>query len=153
MQRLDLTPADTVRLSQALRRWKFFGSMDVALLEQVLAGVQLCGFAKGEEVCRQGEAGDAFFVVQQGALTVGRKRGRFSWPRRVATLGPGDCFGEMALLGQAPRNATVACAEASRIFVLPGRHFQAVLARNPEFAAGIRGLAEARQFELDHDPR
>jgi CRP-like cAMP-binding protein len=73
-----------------------------------------------------------------------------SLPKKMATLGPGDCFGEMALLNEAPRNATVACQSASRLFVLPASHFRAVLARNPEFAKEINDLASTRQFELDH---
>lgn len=150
MKRLSITPAETVQFSKIVRGLNFFGSMNMAMLEKILDGIQLFECDRGEKVCVQGEVGDTFFVVQKGSLTVSVRKGRLSLPKQIATLGPGDCFGEMALLHQAPRNATVACHSASRLFVLPASHFRAVLAQNPEFAKEINDLANSRQFELDH---
>ncbi len=150
MKRLSLTPADTVQFSKIVRGLNFFGSMNMAMLERILEGLQLFECERGEKVCVQGEVGDTFFVVQKGSLTVAVRKGRFSLSKKVATLGPGDCFGEMALLHEAPRNATVACDEVSRLFVLPASHFRAVLAQNPDFAKEINHLASTRQSELDH---
>jgi CRP-like cAMP-binding protein len=149
MHRLPTTPADTVQFSRIVRRLKFFGALNMMMLERILDGLQIFEYAKGEKVCVQGATGDTFFVVHQGRLSVSFKKGSLSFSRRVATLEPGDCFGEMALLHQAPRNATVECLTPSRIFVLPARHFQAVLEKNPEFSDQIRELAAARQSELD----
>lgn len=149
MKPLPVHPADTVRFSQIVRGLHFFGAMDMALLERVLEGLELREYGRGEKVCVQGEAGDFFFVVRDGRLAVTVRRGHLSLPKRIASLGPGDCFGEMALLAHAPRNATVACSVPSTVFVLPASHFQGVLERNPEFASQIRELAEARQAELD----
>ncbi len=153
MKRLSLTAADTVQFSKIVRGLKFFGSMNMAMLERVLEGLQLCEGERGEKVCVQGEVGDTFFVVQKGGLTVSVRKGRLSWSRRIARLGPGDCFGEMALLNDAPRNATVACDSVSRLFVLAASHFRAVLDQNPEFSKEINELASARQFELDQKAR
>ena len=150
MKALPTTPADLVQFSKLVRSLKFFGTMNMVMLERVLEGLQVYEFHRGEKVCVQGEEGDTFFVVQQGSLSVSVKKGRLSLSKQVAVLGPGDCFGEMALLRQAQRNATVECRGPSRIFVLPARHFQAVLDQNPEFSAQIRDLAATRQFELDH---
>lgn len=149
MKLLPLLPVDTVQFSQSVRGLHFFGAMDMVLLERVLEGLELRQYAGGDRICVQGEEGDFFFVVRTGKLTVTTRRGGLSLARRVATLGPGDCFGEMALLHRAPRNATVSCATSSTVFVLPAAHFQGVLQRNPEFAKEIRDLAAARQAELD----
>jgi CRP-like cAMP-binding protein len=149
MRRLPTTAADTVQFSRIVRGLKFFGSMNMAMLERILDGIQLFEGDRGERICVQGEAGDTFFVVQQGRLTVSVRKGRLSLSRKIATLGPGDCFGEMALLHQAPRNATVTCDVASRLFVLPASHFRAVLDQNPEFSKEINDLASTRQFELN----
>jgi CRP-like cAMP-binding protein len=150
MKRLSITPADTVQFSRIVRGLKFFASMNMVMLERILEGLHFVECDRGEKVCLQGEVGDTFFVVQQGSLAVSVRKGRLSWSKQVATLGPGDCFGEMALMFQAPRNATVACRSTSRLFVLTSSHFRAVLDQNPEFAKEITSLAEARQFELDH---
>ncbi|MDR3682631.1 MAG: cyclic nucleotide-binding domain-containing protein [Geothrix sp.] len=149
MKRLAITTADTVQFSKIVRGLNFFGSMNMAMLERILDGIQLFEWDRGEKVCVQGEVGDTFFVVQQGSLAVSVRKGKLSLSKKIATLGPGDCFGEMALLHEAPRNATVACTSASRVFVLPASHFKAVLKQNPEFAKEINDLANARQFELD----
>jgi CRP-like cAMP-binding protein len=150
MRRLDLAAADTVQFTQMVRKFRFFGALRMEVLERVLGGLHLYAFDRGEKVCSEGQPGDSFFVVQRGRLSVTRRAGRILGSRKVAVLEPGDCFGEMALLDQTPRNATVACLEPSRVFVLPARHFQGVMEQNPEFAQEIRGLAELRQFELDH---
>jgi CRP-like cAMP-binding protein len=149
MHLLSITPADTIQFTRIVRGLNFFGSMNMAMLERILDGIQLYDCDRGEKICVQGEVGDTFFVVQKGQLTVSVRKGKLSLPKKIATLGPGDCFGEMALLHQAPRNATVACDTASRLFVLPASHFRMVLEQNPEFAEEIIRLAKARQSDLD----
>ena len=64
MKRLSLTPADTVQFSKIVRGLNFFGSMNMAMLERILEGLQLFECERGEKVCVQGEVGDTFFVVQ-----------------------------------------------------------------------------------------
>ena len=149
MKRLAITAADTVQFSRIVRSLNFFGSMNMAMLERILEGIQLFECGRGEKVCVQGEAGDTFFVVQEGSLTVSVSKGRLSLSKKMASLGSGDCFGEMALLHEAPRNATVTCDSVSRLFVLPAAHFRAVLEQNPEFSKEINNLASTRQSELD----
>jgi CRP-like cAMP-binding protein len=150
LKQLAVTPAESVEFSRIARNLHFFASMKMGMLERILEGIQVFEFKRGEKVCVQGEAGDFFFVVQKGSLDVSVRKGALSFAKKVATLERGDCFGEMALLHQAPRNATVTCATVSRIYALSALHFKAVLAQNPEFAKHINDLSAARQFELDH---
>ncbi len=150
MKRLSITAEETGEFTRMVRRYHFFGAMNMVLLEKILAGILVFEYDKGVKVFTQGEEGDAFYVVQRGQCAVTVRKGTFSFPRRVAVLGPGECFGEMALLRKAPRNATVHCLVTSRLFVLSARHFQTVLDQNPDFAGHIKELASSRQFELDH---
>jgi CRP-like cAMP-binding protein len=150
VKHLSTTAADSVEFSRIARKLHFFASMKMAMLERILDGIRVLEYGRGEKVCVQGEAGDFFFVVQKGRLEVAVRKGALSFAKKVATLEQGDCFGEMALLNQAPRNATVTCVATSRIFALSALHFQAVLAQNPEFSRDINDLSAVRQFELDH---
>lgn len=137
---------DTVQFTKMVRKIKLFSSMQMDLLEKILAWVSLYSFKKGENICRQGGTGDSYFVIYEGAVTVTVKKW-FFLSRRLAVLGPGDCFGEMALLRQAPRNATVMCKEDTRVFMLLAEHFHDALAGNPDFAEEVRKLALERELE------
>ncbi|MCM2267963.1 MAG: cyclic nucleotide-binding domain-containing protein [Elusimicrobiales bacterium] len=149
MNKLPLTDADTLVFTRMVKKINFFASMNMGLLEKILSRINYYQYGAGEKVCRQGDPGDSFFVVAEGRLKVS-VREAFLFSRTLATFGPGDCFGEMALLERKPRNATVACEESSKVFVLAADHFDQVLAENPAFKQEIKKLAADRQFELDH---
>jgi len=150
LKRQPMTSAESVEFAQLARRMHFFAAMKIGMLEKILQGIQMFEFDRGDKVCVQGEAGDFFFVVQTGRLQVSIRKAALSFGKKIALLGPGDCFGEMALLHEAPRNATVTCLARSRVFALSALHFKTVLALNPEFAREINDLSDLRQFELDH---
>jgi CRP-like cAMP-binding protein len=92
----------------------------------------------GQVVIREGEPGHEFFVVVDGRLDVSRRRkGTF------ASVGPGDFVGEMALLSNKPRNATVTAATSSRLLKIEDRDFAALIERIPLLWLKIAGaLAE-----------
>lgn len=150
MQKLQATDADIADFTRLVRGIKFFAAMNMGLLEKILALVGVYAFKKGENVCRQGDPGDSFYVVGAGRLKVS-VREAFLFSRTVARLGPGHCFGEMSLLYGKPRNATVTCEEDSRVFVLLAENFNEVLRQNPSFKAEISKLASEREFELIHN--
>ena len=149
MKKLPLTDADTVLFTKMVKKINFFAAMNMGLLEKILSRIYYYQYDGGEKVCRQGDTGDTFYVVAEGKLKVS-VREAFFLSRTLAHFGPGDCFGEMALLERKPRNATVACEEDSKIFVLTADQFDQVLAENPAFKQEIKKLASDRQFELDH---
>lgn len=75
---------------------------------------------EGRVLTVEGASGHEFFVLLEGAAEV-RRRGRL-----VSTLGPGDFFGEIALLGDRPRTATVTATARSRVLVLAEREFRSI---------------------------
>lgn len=95
----------------------------------------------------EGERGDTFFVMLSGEATV-RRKGGAARSRRVATLGPGSYFGELALLDPGPRNATVAATTPVRLAAISARVFRTLLrevpAMNEKLLTGMaRRLREA----------
>src|SRR5262249_32499352 len=134
---VDRLLADTARLPQYAMTWQqyadlaelpTFAHLDTARLADLADLGAWLDVPPGEAVVTQGERGDAFFVVRQGQLTVDENG------RRVRTLRPGDHFGEVALLLEVPRTATVRAVTASRLFRLDRVGFDTLLA--DEFRRG-----------------
>jgi CRP/FNR family cyclic AMP-dependent transcriptional regulator len=82
----------------------------------------------GRVLVSEGSTGSEFFVIIDGTATVTRRG------RKVATLGPGDAFGELALLDKAPRNATVTAETPMEVVVLGQREFGGLIDEVPGFA-------------------
>ena len=80
----------------------------------------------GKELTRQGAQGREFFVLLEGTADV-RKNGR-----KINTLGPGDFFGEIALVSREPRTATVTATSPVRTLVITDRSFRRLLDESPQ---------------------
>ena len=85
-------------------------------------------YEPGDVLVREGARGEEFFVIVEGQAEVGRGG------RKVAVLGPGDFFGELALLDPAPRDATVTALTPMEVVVLGRREFTGLLAEVPTIA-------------------
>lgn len=83
-------------------------------------------FGAGQPVVRQGEKGIAFYLLMDGELEV-RKNGK-----RVASLQPGNFFGEMALFDEQPRTADVVASKPSRCLVFNRFEFWGECSKEPE---------------------
>jgi len=93
-----------------------------------------------------GETGHEFFIVLEGRLTVldGRKP--------IATLGPGDFFGEIALLDGLPRTATVRANGIARLLVVAHREFHALMDEFPSVRTAILEAVADRLRRVEADP-
>ncbi|HEY2511607.1 MAG TPA: FAD-dependent oxidoreductase [Polyangiaceae bacterium] len=101
-------------------------------------GVTQEHFEPGQEIFHQGDVGDRVYIVLRGKADVLRDE------RRIATLGQGDYFGEMALLQQATRNATVRCVEPMDVLALPKREFSVLSANLPELRRSFETKSQER---------
>lgn len=97
----------------------------------------------GRDLCEQGAIGREAFVIMEGEAVV-RRNGR-----KVATLGPGDCFGELALLDHGPRTATVTAQSDMRVLVLGAREFAAIVDEVPSIGSKLLKTLAGRIRELD----
>lgn len=149
MERIELGAEELGILAHMLRTVDFFSPLTVGQLEKVLPHVMLCSYGAGESVFRQGEAGDAFYIVYKGKVEIRLRRLLIFW-KTVTTLGPGHFFGETALISKEPRNATVVAVEPSLLFTLITADFAFVLRENPAAAAEMRSIAAQRKFVSNH---
>jgi CRP-like cAMP-binding protein len=94
-------------------------------------------FGPGKELIREGAMGREFFVLVRGTVDV-RKGGR-----KVNELGPGDFFGEIALIAHTPRTATVTTASDVDLLVITSQSFKTLLEHQPAIASKVlAALAE-----------
>ena len=80
---------------------------------------------EGKELMREGDRGREFFVLLEGNASV------HQGGRKVNTLGPGDFFGEIALVSQSPRTATVTTTTPARLLVITASSFRSLLDHQP----------------------
>ena len=149
MRRLEVGPNELGILARMLHKVEFFTPLTVGQLEKVLPHVRLNSFAAGETVFRQGDAGDAFYIVYKGSVEVRLKRLVFL-SKTVAKLTEGEFFGEIALVSSEPRTATIVAAEPALLFTLISEDFQFVLRENPAATREMRRIAASRKFDSAH---
>jgi len=97
----------------------------------------------GKVLVTEGETGHEFFVILDGSARVSRQG------RKVAALGPGAAFGELALLDKAPRNATVVADTDMELVVLGQREFAGIIDEVPGFARKLLAGMAKRLRESD----
>jgi CRP-like cAMP-binding protein len=125
-------PADPQRL-QLLRRVWLFAGLDDAELASIAAVSRERSCQKGEVLVRQGDTSGDLFSVLQGRLKVGSVAGEGE-EVLLSVVGPGDVFGEIALLDDEPRSATVVAVEPCRLLIVPRASFRPLLRELPTLA-------------------
>jgi len=99
--------------------------------------------AEGKALCKEGETGREFFLILAGTASVKRKG------RKVATLGKGQFFGEMALLDRGPRSATVVADTDMTLLVLGQREFGGLIDEVSGLAHKLLAAMASRLREAD----
>jgi CRP/FNR family transcriptional regulator, cyclic AMP receptor protein len=104
-------------------------------------------FAQGTVLFQEGEPGKDMFVLQSGKISISKKVRDVE--KVLAVLGPGEFFGEMAIISNKPRNATATVMEDAKLLVIDPKTFEAMIRGNSEIAVRmIKKLAE-RLSEAD----
>jgi CRP/FNR family cyclic AMP-dependent transcriptional regulator len=130
------------KIEEELAALPRFEHVHEALLRTLAAAGHVSKYASGSVVFRAGEAADELHVILSGEAKVLGKP-------RVRTLEPGDVFGEMALLDQGLRSATIAAASELRTLVLPRQVVLEWLEQDPRFAQAIAAELSRRVRRLE----
>lgn len=118
-----------------LRRVDLLAGLDRVALARLAAFLEPVHVRNGERVCAQDEPGDSMFLVVQGSFAVFARRDGADV--RVAQLGPGDSFGEMALLTDEPRAATVRAEGDGEVMRLERERFLRLVDGDPKVGRAI----------------
>jgi len=106
-------------------------------------GVSHEHFEPGQEVFHQGDIGDRIYIITSGRAEVIKQE--VDREIGLAHLGPGEYFGEMALLNQTTRNATVRCSEAMDVLSIPKREFSALASTLPAMRENFEKVMAKRR--------
>jgi CRP/FNR family cyclic AMP-dependent transcriptional regulator len=112
----------------AIERVPLFAGLPRKELERVAENLAERTFAAGETIATEGESGIGFFVIEAGNATVSQGG------EAIRTLGPGDYFGEVALIDKGPRSATVVADGELRCHGMTAWEFRPLVQTHPEIA-------------------
>ena len=108
-----------------------FESLDEGELQELASRFEAKDVSEGIQLIGEGAPGYSFFILVDGTATV------TAGSDEVGRLGPGDFFGEMAILGDGRRQATVTTSSPARVLVLFGAEFRQLEQEHPDIAGKI----------------
>lgn len=128
-----------------LQRIPLFSGLDRRRMERLGMLADEVDVPAGKVLMRQGESGSDMMVVVRGSVAVERDGNRLN------TLGPGDFFGEIALVDGGPRTATITAEEPTTLLVITHRDFHSMMDEFPEVAAQVMNALANRVRHLEPD--
>jgi len=142
---LDVGVRVPTREMAVLRATDLFAPLPPPALERLARNLVPIDVPTGAIVFSEGERGDRFFIVERGTAAITREG------EIVVDRGPGDYFGEVALLHDQPRNATVTAASDLRLLVLEREEFLRLVTGHDVVGTHARRVAEARSISRSPD--
>jgi len=116
---------------ETLKAIPLFQHLKPAEFQFLRSMVQELRFVAGQEIFREGELGDGVYFVKSGLVEIS---GGSNMRRVFSRLGPGELFGEMAVIELLPRSANATAAEVTEVFFLPRGDMLAFIERSPQLA-------------------
>ena len=132
---------------EALKRTSLFADLTRKQLTELAKVTEDVDVAAGKVLCEQGRRGEEFFLIMEGEVEVTRAG------EKLATFGSGDFFGEIALVEDVPRTATVTARTPLRFFVLTRRNFLRLLDEQPGLEREVMRALARRLASASDDPR
>ena len=142
-----MTPEEISWLSKVFRKIDVFSNLSFIEMSDLIEGMEKYHYKIGDKIIQQNEKGDAFYIIYKGKVKAEVKKGWFNVVD-VGQLGPEQFFGEMALLTDEPRSATVIAIEETDCFVLFKGQFQHLMEKSSVFQSLVYHAQEKRLFEI-----
>ena len=142
METLTLDEAGQKRVTEALGQCSLFRALKPEHLPQLLKAAQVLRYSDGEVVIKQGEPSDSFFVIVSGEGAVRMETGDDSGGLEIGRVPHPASFGEIGLLLEEPRTASIVAAHELTVARFGAKAFEAMFQKIPDFGAGLSaGLA------------
>lgn len=129
-------------LMAELRDLDLFAPLNDEQLRKMLFFVKTVRFEDGETVFEKGDPGDLFYLIHRGEVEIVEPG--FFGATIIARMGPGDFFGELALILSQPRSASVRCVGETECFALDRADLETLMERSPDIAVAIKKVAQQR---------
>jgi CRP/FNR family cyclic AMP-dependent transcriptional regulator len=134
--------------TDALAAVPLFAHLDRQTIKSLAEQGKSRSYHPGEVIVSEGNRATALYIIVSGKVEVGRSQ--VEGP--VGDLGPGDFFGELALIEDHPRTATVRAVTETTCLLYPVWEFRALLGEHPEIALPIMNALIARLHRIEHHP-
>jgi CRP/FNR family transcriptional regulator len=129
-------------IADFLKRVSWFEDLDDRSLDAIAKAAVEQSYKPGQEIIRQGDTGVGAFIIRSGKVDIiQEKDGKTT---TLATLGPGDVIGEMALLDEFPRSATAKAVEPTVALGIQRWHFKGILESHPQLALALLPILSRR---------
>jgi len=131
-----------------LKKVPLFGQMSLEQLEVISRIVSEISFFRGEVIFKESEIGDELYIIVEGKVAI-FKNYRTQHELTLATLKETDYFGEMAVLDNEPRSATVVAVEDAKLLSISGARLRDIIQQKPEIAFEIFKVLSGRLRKAD----
>jgi response regulator RpfG family c-di-GMP phosphodiesterase len=133
-------------LKEILNNSELFAGLNEESIDRLAGHLIKIAFDQGRVICREGDAGDSMFIIISGKVSVLRDMG---WgERELGRMGRNEVFGEMSLISNEARSATVRAVEPTECLQLDQENFNALLDKDPSFAQRIAKVMTKRLSAL-----
>ncbi len=141
--RFTMMDGQPVVAEDELRQLSLFRDVQADAVHAINEALQVESHDAGTELITEGQAGDKFYLLAEGAVEAWT-RGSRGQKLRIAVLGAGEIFGESALLSGGSRNATVTVLESSTFLTLSRDQFEALMESQPDLRAAMQAVVDRR---------
>jgi len=132
-----------------LKTSKLFSGLLAAELQALEQTAQLTAYKAGKSIFQEGDPGDGIYIIVEGNVQITCLIGE-NQRRVLSRLGPGDFFGEMAVLDQQPRSATALAETDTQVYFILRDDLQRILTRSPGLALGLVREFSQRMRDFNH---
>ncbi len=123
---------------------ELFSSLDKKELQTLAKSSQERTYSAGTKLFSEGDSGSGLYILKSGKVSITQKSGAQGTEKEINTVGAGETLGEMALLDDQPRSATVTAVEDVTALLLPVWEFRGVIKSHPDIALKLLATLSRR---------